>query len=53
MIADPRIGTSAAQTVAVLPMVVPAAEMQSGLDEMHEVLTAQGLDPTGPWYTLR
>jgi effector-binding domain-containing protein len=55
VITEPEIVVTAAQLVAYVHVTVPRAEMMqamhAGLAELDEVLKAQKLAPTGPWFT--
>ena len=55
MISEPEIVESPAQLVAYVHVTVPRAEvmpaMHAGLEELGEVLKAQNVEPTGPWFT--
>ena len=55
MIDQPRIVQSKLQLTAHIPLTVSFAEMQRlmgpGITEVFTVLAAQGLTPTGPWFT--
>lgn len=55
MIDQPRIVQSDQQLTAHIPLVVACADMPKvmgpGISEVFSVLAAQGLKPTGPWFT--
>src|SRR5688572_23490869 len=55
MIDQPRIVQSEKQLTAHIPLVVACADMPKvmgpGITEVFNVLAAQGLKPTGPWFT--
>ena len=55
MIDAPRIVQTSAQPTAVIHLTVPRAEIRNvmgpGLRELHAALAAQGLAPTGPWFS--
>ena len=55
MIDTPRILDTAAQPAAVLHLTVPRAEIQRvmgpGIQEVMAAVTAQGMVPSGPWFT--
>jgi effector-binding domain-containing protein len=55
MIDPPHITQAAAQHTAFIHLVVPRAEIQNvmgpGIREILEALAAQGIAPTGPWFT--
>lgn len=51
-IEPPKVVESEARTTAVIPLKIPRTEMQqafeSGIEELMEVLSEQGIQPTGP-----
>ena len=55
MITVPEIVESPGQKVAFIHVTVPRAgimqAMHAGLDELSAALKAQGVAPTGPWFT--
>ncbi len=55
MIDTPKIVRTEAQPAAVIHLTVPKDKMREvmgpGLKELHAVLAAQGIEPTGPWFT--
>jgi len=55
VISTPEIVESPAQKIAFLHVTVSRAEimtaMHAGLDELGTALKAQGIGPTGPWFT--
>lgn len=55
VISTPEIVESLSQKVAFIHVTVPSAEimqaMRAGLEELGAVLKAQGVAPTGPWFT--
>jgi len=55
MIEEPQIVESVAQPIAVLRLTVPRAEIQNvmgpGYQELLAAVAAQGVTPTGPWFT--
>src|ERR1700681_690142 len=55
MIETPKITQSAVQLVAALHLTVPREEIRTamgpGLAEVRAAIAAQGLTPTGPWFT--
>lgn len=55
MIDTPHITDTAAQLVAFIHLVIPRAEirhvMGPGISEVLSVVKAQGIGPTGPWFT--
>jgi len=55
MLDTPQIVTTDAQQTAVIPFVIPRAEMPQvmgpAFQELMTVLREQGLTPTGPWVT--
>src|SRR6476660_5010071 len=55
MITTPEIVDSPEQKIAFIHVTIPRAEimqaMHSGLDELGAALKAQGVPPTGPWFT--
>jgi effector-binding domain-containing protein len=55
VISEPEIVETAAQLVAYVHVTIPRAEvmaaMHAGLKELGEVLKAQQIAPTGPWFT--
>jgi effector-binding domain-containing protein len=55
MLETPRIVQTAPQTTAVIRLLVPREDirmvMGPGLRELGAVLAAQGIAPTGPWFT--
>ena len=55
MIETPRIIEVAAQTTAVIHLTVPRDEIRKvmgpGISEVLATVAAQGLKPTGPWFT--
>ncbi|MBL8094108.1 MAG: GyrI-like domain-containing protein [Anaerolineales bacterium] len=55
MIDTPNILTTPGQRTAVIRITVPRAEIQvvmgPGYQELMETLKAQGIQPTGPWFT--
>ena len=55
MIDTPRIVQTAAQAIAVVHVTVPRSEIRKvmgpGIGELRTALGAQGVVPTGPWFT--
>ncbi|QJR16761.1 GyrI-like domain-containing protein [Usitatibacter palustris] len=55
MIEAPRIVRIAEQLTAVIPFAIPRADiakvMGPGIGELMEVVKAQGIGPTGPWFS--
>lgn len=55
MLDTPQITQTAAQQTAVIHVTIPRAEIRNamgpGLAELRETVAAQGITPTGPWYT--
>lgn len=55
MIETPQITEFGPQQIAMIRLTVPAAEIQKvmgpGFMEIMGVLAAQGIAPTGPWFT--
>ena len=55
MIDPPKLLKTAAQTTAVIHVTVPRAEIRSamgaGRSELAQVLAAQGVKPSGPWFS--
>jgi effector-binding domain-containing protein len=55
MLDDPMIVESEAQKAAVIHLTIPrsriAEEMGPGFNELMSTLTAQGITPTGPWFS--
>ncbi len=55
MIDTPHIVKTSAQTVAIIHVTVPRNEIQKvmgpGIGELRAALQAQGVVPTGPWFT--
>lgn len=55
MIESPQIVKMPAQPVAFIHLAIPRDEIQEvmgpGLAELMQTLAAQGLAPTGPWFT--
>jgi effector-binding domain-containing protein len=55
MIDPPKIVQTKAKDVAVIHVTIPRSEIQQvmgpGLSELRDTLAAQGLAPTGPWFT--
>lgn len=55
MIEPPRIVDVAEQATAVIALVVPREEIRQvmgpGIGEVMAAVAAQGLSPTGPWFT--
>lgn len=55
MIDTPQIVQTTAQPAAVIRLTIPRAEIQQvmgpGYQELMAAVAAQGLTPTGPWYT--
>ena len=51
----PQLLETTSQPVALLHLTVPASEIRSvmgpGLAEVNAAITAQGLTPSGPWFT--
>ncbi len=56
MIEAPKITSFEAQDVAKIHLNVPCSEIQNvmgpGITEVFEAIAAQGLKPTGPWFSL-
>ena len=55
MIDTPDILDLPAQKTAIIHLTVPASDimkvMGRGIQEVRDVLAAQGIEPTGPWFT--
>jgi effector-binding domain-containing protein len=55
MLEEPRIVETTVQPIAVIRLIVPRAEIQDVMDpahrELQETVAAQGVAPTGPWFT--
>ena len=55
MIETPRITETPARSAAVIHLTVPRSEIQNvmgpGLKEIIAGIAAQGITPTGPWFT--
>ena len=55
MLDTPHITQSATQLSAAIHLVIPRDEIQSvmgpGLSELMATIGAQGIKPTGPWFT--
>ena len=55
MLEKPRIIQTQAQPAAVIHLTVPKNKMREvmgpGLKELHAALAAQGIEPSGPWFT--
>ena len=55
MIDTPQILTTTDQPCAIIPLVIPTSEirehMGAATQEIAAVLRAQGIPPTGPWFT--
>lgn len=55
MLDEPQITRTDAQPTAVIHLTVPRAEIRNvmgpGYRELMETLAAQGIAPTGPWFT--
>ena len=55
MLDTPQITQTKAQQAAVIHITVPRAEIQRvmgpGLQELMATVAAQGITPTGPWFT--
>ena len=55
MIDTPHITQTAAQLTAYIHLTVPRNEIQNvmgpGIGEVMDAVTAQGIAPTGPWFT--
>jgi effector-binding domain-containing protein len=55
MIDQPRIVQTTAQHIAFIHLTIPRSEirhaMGPGLKELSATLAAQGVTPTGPWFT--
>ncbi|HEY5387554.1 MAG TPA: GyrI-like domain-containing protein [Thermoleophilia bacterium] len=55
MIDEPQISEVAAQPAAVIRLTIPRSEIQTvmgpGLGELMAALAAQGIAPSGPWFT--
>lgn len=55
MLEPPRIVESPAQQTAVIHLTVPRSEIQQvmgpGIQEVMTTLAAQGIAPTGPWFS--
>ena len=55
MIEKPQIVKTAAQPAAIIRITVPRSEIQTvmgpGYQELMATVAAQGITPTGPWFT--
>ncbi len=55
MLDTPQVMESADQLTALIPLVVPRAEIQSvmgpSIREVYAAIAAQGIAPAGPWFT--
>lgn len=55
MIDPPQITTSHTELTAFIHLTIPRAEIQAvmgpGISEVMAAITAQGIAPTGPWFT--
>jgi effector-binding domain-containing protein len=55
MLDQPQIIQTTAQPIATLHFTIPRSEIQNvmgpGLQELMAAVAAQGLTPTGPWFT--
>ncbi len=55
MLDQPQITQTTAQLAAVIRLTIPRSEIQnamgSGIGELMTTLAAQGIAPTGPWYS--
>ncbi len=55
MLDTPQIIQTTAQLTAVIPIVVPREKIREvmgpGLRELMSAIAAQGVSPTGPWFT--
>ena len=55
MLEAPEITQTATQTIAVIHLTIPRADigkvMGPGLKELREAVAAQGVEITGPWFT--
>jgi effector-binding domain-containing protein len=55
MLDHPRITETAAQHTAVIHLTIPKDQIQHvmgpGLGELMSTIAAQGITPTGPWFT--
>ena len=55
MLDMPQVMETADQLTAFLPLIVPRAEIQAvmgpSIREVYAALKAQGIAPTGPWFT--
>lgn len=55
MIDKPKVVETAAQSCALIHLVIPKPEIQTvmgpGIQELHAVLAAQGVAPAGSWFT--
>jgi effector-binding domain-containing protein len=55
MLDKPRITQTATQLTAVIHLTIPREEIQSvmgpGISELMATIAAQGITPTGPWFS--
>lgn len=55
MLEPPQTTQTEAQTIAVIPLTIPRAEIRAvmgpGIQELLETVAAQGIAVTGPWFT--
>ena len=55
MIDEPKVVETETQPAAVIHLTIPRSEIQSvmgpGLNELMSTLKAQGITPTGPWFS--
>jgi len=55
MLDTPKITETVTQLTAIIPLTIPRAEIQHvmgpGIGELMAAVAAQGLTPTGPWFT--
>ena len=55
MIDKPQVVQTSAQHIAIIHLTVPREEIRNvmgpGLSELMAAVAAQGVSPTGPWFT--
>lgn len=55
MLENPQITRTVAQDTAIIPITIPREQMceamAPGMQELMAAISAQGIAPTGPWFT--